>query len=198
MSFATPADLSSILRRTFDSGMTTSAQLLLDLATAAITNYTRQTLTLVTNDVVPLHGNWSHELILPERPVTAVTVVAIGTGIAAETLIQDTDWNWPGKDVVIRGAKIPAKVREEWDRADDWGGPNMTVTVTYTHGLATIPNDLRGVCLSAAARAYVNPDGIMLEHIGGYQVRYPLPGDSTGVVLTDAEKTQLNRYRRRP
>ena len=190
MAFATEADLEAY---TGTSVATDRATLLLDSATAAIQADCRQTFTQTSGAQV-LPGNFGHKLELPERPVTAVTSVAIGD----TTLTVDTDYVWDGAHTLYRGTKVDGVLAvngPDWliDGWGDWGGDGAQVTVTYTRGFATIPGVVKGVCLALAARSLASPDGVNSESVGSYSVSYSRSGGA--VSLLAEERELLNRYR---
>src|SRR4051794_26014653 len=86
-SFAAPSDLAAYLQ---DSVDTASAQLFLDLASAAIRTAAGQTLDRVTNEVAQVKAPVGVELTLPQRPADAPTLVQIG-GVAVTDYSVDTD-----------------------------------------------------------------------------------------------------------
>lgn len=192
MAFATEAELEAY---TGTSIATTRAELLLDLATGAIRAYTNQTISRVTSDVVVLPGSWSNRLELPERPVASVATVKIDD----TTLVADTDYVWDGRWTLLRGtSEAGVLVINDGTLISshgDWGGAGAQVTVTYTHGFATIPDDIKGVCLALAARSLASPDGVNSESVGSYSVSYSRSGGA--VSLLDEERRLLDRYRRR-
>lgn len=192
MAFATEAELEAY---TGTSIATTRAELLLDLATGAIRAYTNQTISRVTSDVVVLPGSWSNRLELPERPVVSVATVKIDD----TTLVADTDYVWDGRWTLLRGtSEAGVLVINDGPLISshgDWGGAGAQVTVTYTHGFATIPDDIKGVCLALAARSLASPDGVNSESVGSYSVSYSRSGGA--VSLLDEERRLLDRYRRR-
>lgn len=168
--FATTDDLATYLGVTY-SGDEEKADLCLTLATGAIQGWTRQTILLVEGDEVVLKGTWANDLVLPERPVLSVESVAFGESVvdAASYLLKGDTLSRP------------------------WGWSGRAVTVTYDHGFADIPEDVRSVCLALAARTFRNPDRIIQEGIGTYNVTY----DRAGGWLNENEKQLLSRYRRR-
>lgn len=192
MAFATEADLEAY---TGAAVATDRATILLDAATAAIQSYCRQTFTAVAGAQV-LPGSWDAKLELPERPVTAVTAVSIGD----TALTADMDYVWDGAHTLYRGTKVdgvlsvngPDYLINGWG---DWGGPGAQVTVTYARGFATIPGDVKGVCLALAARSLASPDGVNSESVGAYSVSYSRSGGA--VSLLAEERALLDRYRRR-
>jgi hypothetical protein len=190
--FAVAADLATFLGTDVDAAR--ADEVLAD-ATAAIKGYTRQTIEAVPNDDVVLRGTWSQELWLPERPVTAVSSVVIRNGaiFASEfPLVADKDYRWDRRGLLRRVAYVTGRLLAP--ASGYWGGEMAYVEVTYSHGFAQIPDDIRAVCLSVASRVYVNPQAILRESVGSYTVQY---GRTAAAQLDDEEKAQLNRYRRR-
>lgn len=188
-SFATTDDLAAYLQQTVD---TASAQLALDSATALIQNYTRQTIFLVDNDTVTLTGN-SAVLLLPQRPVVGTPVV--------NGLVPSAVYRFDPPDRLTYGIPSGNLAAAQYANGPDpvYGVWPLQVSVTYSHGYATIPADIKAVCLSVAARSYDNPQGLRGETIGSYSVQYAGAGDILvpGVALSGAEEQMLNRYRRR-
>ncbi len=190
--FATETELEAY---TGTSIATDRARILLDMASGAIRSYCRQTFTRGATTVI-LPGTHAEKLELPERPVTAITLVKIGD----TTLAVDTDYVWDGQHTLYRGTKVdgvlsvngPDYLINGWG---DWGGPGAQVTVTYTHGFTSIPNDIKGVCLALAARTLGSPDGVNSESVGSYSVSYSRTGGA--VSLLSEERELLNRYRTR-
>jgi len=193
MAFATETELEAYTGATI---ATDRATILLDMATGAIQAYTNQTMTFEAGDSITLPGNFGHLLTLPERPVTAVTSVTLGD----TALVVDVDYVWDGKDGLYRGTKVDGILSvngPDWlvNGWGDWGGPGAVVTIVYSHGFATIPNDIKGVCLALAARSLSSPDGVNSESVGSYSVSYSRTGGA--VSLLSEEKALLDRYRRK-
>lgn len=181
MALASATDLQDYLQQTVDAN--TSA-LILDMATGVIQAYTRQQLEYVQNDTVdltPMEGR----LVLPERPVVDVTAVA-GLSTGDWTLVRDTIYPGP---VYIHDWELDDILTSNVTWTPLW---KPTVQVTYSHGFQSIPNDLKALCLSVAARLYANPTSIESEMIGQTSTRYSQKG---GLALTDVEKQLANRYK---
>lgn len=158
------------------------ATLALTLATGLVQNACRQRLVAVADDVAVLTPERRPYLLLPERPVTAVTTVeATNYGDTAWQELDATRWQL----VNGNGALM-------YDVGLDWDFPN--VRVTYDHGFAVIPEDLRAVVLGIAMRTVTNPNGVRSEQIGSYS--YTLATGSTDG-LTVYERDVCNRYRQR-
>lgn len=181
MALASTTDLQDFMQQAVDAD---TAALLLDMATGVIQAYTRQHLEYIHNDSVVLVPD-EGRIVLPERPVIDVTSVA-GLPSGGWTLIRDTllpgpvySYMWELDDIITGNVT--------------WTPMSMpTIAVTYSHGFQQVPNDLRGLCLSVAARLYVNPSAIESETIGNSATRYSQKG---GMDLTDVEKRLADRYR---
>ena len=186
MPFAAVYDLAAFLRRTFTVDEEATAQLLLELATGEIRGYTRQYIA-ETEHTQYLFGTWGPDLELPQRPVTAVDTVTV-----EGTAIDDLEWDMKGtlRRHALDGLSWPG---DSPFPCGHWGGPRTTIQVVYTAGYAEIPDDIRNACLTMAASAFANPEGISQETVGGYSVSYRLA--VAGVTLTDDQRRTLRRYR---
>lgn len=160
---ATPEDLAALLQEPLLDRATT--ELLIECATAHVQAAAGQRILQVEDDEVALYldgyddGTW---LALPERPVTAVSAVLIGSTSVA-------DWS-------------PQLNRSRLYRADGWrstlvaypDAPSM-VTVTYTHGYPEGHQKLqlaRSATLALASQGFTNPTGAQREQIDDYSVQY--------------------------
>lgn len=195
---ASVEQLQTLLNRTFDEGQTAQTELLLGLASASIRSEAGQTLSLVEDDEAVLAGTWDYDLELPEWPVVAVASVALN-----DVAVSDGNFHWNNRELLRR-----ARVLDELSGAGfaqagpgarfgypgHWGGPGSSVTVVYTHGYETIPDDLAAICLNAVARNLLTPAGVRSESIGSFSVSYF--ADSATVDLTDSEVRIIrSRYR---
>lgn len=128
------------------------------LAAAYVRRRTGQTLTLVDDDELTIDGTGDRLVFLPERPVIDVTAVEVD----GETWELGVDYEWSerrGKLVALGGC---------WPRG--W----RNITITYSHGYATIPLDIQGLIYGLARRALDNPAGqsVRSESLGQYSVTY--------------------------
>lgn len=119
---------------------------------------------------------------LPRRPVAAVASVAVDGVELAESA-----WEWnPGRPRVWLLA------------APSWAGREPVASVTYTGGWTVIPDDIRAVALSVAARVYRSADGLRSVSIDDYsETRAGSDEDLAGVSLLKGERAILDSYRRR-
>lgn len=163
-------------------------------ASEAIRNYCNQQLHLVENEAytcdVPA-GRYN--LILPELPVVSV-----------ESVVEDGVTLTEGDDYILAHYGQLIRVGQRWKQG--W----QIVTVTYTHGYTTIPDDIADVATRIAARVYQaglraadmdGVPGVAAKSLGDYSVQYTNEG-SEGVMgvsgaraLLMSEKDLLNRYR---
>lgn len=134
--------------------------------TEAIKNYTHQTIEYVAGDEDSLDSNGSHRLILPEHPVVSVASVTEDD----TALDEDDDYKLSRDGILYR--------QPNYKR---WAIGPAIVTVTYTHGYQTIPEDLVGITARAAARAFQaglkaaadgGVIGIASKSLGDYSVSY--------------------------
>ncbi len=145
-------------------------------------NVTRATYAASLPIVAGPDGYW--RVPLPERPVTAVSSVVV----SGDTYVLGTDYTWDGVSPWLRLADrtFSADPFRDVPRA----------TVTYTAGYLVAPAAIRGVALSVAGRAYLNPGGLRTESIDDYSyTRAGSDDDLAGVSLTATERRSLAPYR---
>ncbi|MFF4489420.1 hypothetical protein ACFY0F_23475 [Streptomyces sp. NPDC001544] len=177
--FATAAELAAVMQAPVDSA---AADLALASASAVIRKWTRQTITRVTNDVATLRVIDCDELVLPQRPVVAVSEVKVHALVlndwvlSSDRLLRTAGWRYlPG--------------------TSSYPDPGL-VQVTYTHGFDEIPDDVRAVCLDLAASTLANPSMLRQEAIDDYTRTFAAESLGLGG-LSDAHKAMLGDYRRR-
>lgn len=196
--FATVADVAEFLQvEIATAGQIAAASAALRSATAAIRNYCRQMLTEVVGDVITLDGKGRPQLLLPQLPVIAVASVAEND----VTLTAVTDYMLGQHGILYRAA-------------GGWACGIQNITVTYSHGYDTLPDDIIAVCIRAAARAYqaglksADSEGVLgvaSKSLGDFSVAYQsesgggmgegVLGASAARLLLMSEKDILDRYR---
>lgn len=155
---------------------TARAELLRDLATDAIKAATGQSVDETTSTLL-LAAPDGPELLLPQLPAQEPTEVKVD-GVVV------TDWTFT-VDRLYRP--------QGWQAWDDVTGAPLRVEVTYTHGYATAPAEIKRIALQAAARAYQNPGGLRSETIGSETYTYAIETVSNTVQLTAQEKREARR-----
>lgn len=181
---ATPAELRTWLELDADDTAALSderANLILAGPSKAVLGYCRRPTFLSTEDTVRLDGSGWVDLILPGAPVTAVTaVVEDPDGDATELVV--------GTDVDFSAHGILRRLNGYFARRFRW------YDVTYTHGFADVPEDVRNVVLRVAARGVSNPEGLATEGVGGYNAGFAF--DETRLpTLSAPDRRELDPYR---
>jgi len=195
--FAEIEDIEAFLQVEIPAEKLEAAQAALTAATSAIRNYCRQHLSLVSDETITLDGKGGTKIFLPELPVISVaSVVEDG-----ETLVEGTDYKLGQHGILHRiGAK--------------WSVGIQNITVTYSHGYATIPDDIAAVCARAASRTYQaglraadsgGVLGVASKQLGDFSVAYQseagggagegVMGASAARMLLLSEKDILDKYR---
>jgi len=156
---ATPEDLAALLQLDWDSldpAQQASLTMLVEIGTAVVQAEVGQRLVAVTDDSVTLLGTTDSWLDLPERPVTAVSSVAVdGTAVG---------------DYRLFGARL-------W-RSCGWAPSPLepsTVTVAYSHGYASDAQELqlaRGAVLAVVRDWAANPTAATSLRIDDYAETY--------------------------
>lgn len=153
MPLVTPEELIVYLDIPAGVAPTDRATRAVNMATGKLQAATGQRLELVTNDVLTLRGG-TDRLTLPQRPVGAVGAVTTTEAGVTTARVLNADYYLYGD--TLEGAALAAP----------------RVTVTYTHGFAVIPEDLKGWALELAAIVYTNPEGHRRESVDGYDATY--------------------------
>ncbi|MBG0828551.1 hypothetical protein HS041_12305 [Planomonospora sp. ID67723] len=145
-------------------------------ATARVRRAAGQQITSTTSTVrLPVDGG---VVTLPGAPITAVTTIE---KLAADGGDEITDWEWDGRDRVTCVA---------WYK---------DVNVTYTHGLATVPEELIELVCAIAARLGTSTGGgmetgVRSEQIDDYSVTYASDALETASGLLPGEEAQLRAF----
>lgn len=188
--FFTRAELASWIQQDVDNS---TADLLIEGSAAVIRREVRQTLDLVVGDTVTIKAHDGITLVLPQRPVVAVTSVTL-----AGVLLPGTDYEFDADTGRLRWiwrkatTVIPAVYRC-WPEGAD-------VVVVYTHGYATIPADIKDLALELSQTVYTNPNQVTSETLRDYSVTYAGSGGGGAQLmgrlsLNESQKRRLDDYR---
>lgn len=186
--FFTAADLASQMQIDPSAIDTSLAAMLADMASDVIRDDLRQTIDLVTNEVITLYGDGGELIMLPERPVLGVTEVLLG-GLP----LTPFDWRPNGalRRVIYPGSQFAGEQTMNWP----FGVP---VRVTYSHGYETVPNTIKAMALQLAASTYANPELLVSKTVADVAVRFEKSSGTGGLpamMLDDAQRRQMDRYR---
>jgi len=175
VSFASTSELSTYVGSTVDESR---AQQALDYATKKIRSHCGWSISQESLSDVSVDGSGTRDVWLDTLYLTAVSSVVDNDRSA--TLTFDVDYTWT-KDGRLH-------------RPSGWKKIPRLLSVTYTHGYVTVPDDVKGVCLSLAARRFDNPQSYRTERIDDYS--YTVAATQTGAhSLLDAEIADLGPYR---
>jgi len=193
VAFCAKSDLEALIQTAIDEAHETAATRAITEATAIIQNYCQQTLELTEDDELTLDSRGGRRIVLPQRPVIEVASVVEDD----EELTAEDDYRLGQHGILYRLGR-------------DWARGVQIITVTYSHGYETIPEDIKAICARAAARVYQaglrmaeteGVPGIASVGLGDYTVSYAtregtdgLLGISAAPVLLPSEKEVLDYY----
>lgn len=194
--FATADDLAARLGLTLTDAEQARATTLLDLATGLIQDEAKQTILLVTDDVLSIPGTTDEMIKLPQRPVISVASVTLD-GVP---LTEGSDWYRDGNVI----ARIPAITTVltgglideafTFPMGTGFGWPAQTLEITYTHGYAVVPESVKAICLEMVVRVWVNPGSVARETVGNTATVYDnMRFSPAGLLLTAAEQRVIRR-----
>lgn len=169
---AAPTDLNTYLGQAVPTAQATMA---VDLASAVVRSYAGWRIDQAA-ETLRAGGTTGQELLLPTLRLLSVTSVTVdGVAVAA------MEYGFTEAGVLIRRA----------------GWSASRIEVACTHGYSPVPDDVRAVVLSAAARAVTNPEGLRSVTMGtGYSETYAASaGEPAGVNLLGAERRIIDRHR---
>lgn len=197
--FCTVPDLEALLQVEISTAtQLASAERAITAAAAAIRNYCHQFIELVEDEAITLDVPAGRsQLFLPELPVVEVASV-----------VEDGETLTATDDFILGQHGVLYRVDRRWKSGV------QVVTVTYSHGHATIPDDVQDVATRAAARAYqaglksadsAGIAGVASKQLGDYAVAFMaeagggigegVMGVSGARMLLLSEKDMLARYR---
>lgn len=182
----TADELAEALGVTFTATDTARANSLITRISGRLQRYCNLVgLTEVTDDEITLPGVYGTDLILPKPPVSSVSSVSVdGTTVTDFELV---------KNRLVRTYRPNADypLGHPFRLINHWGGPDVEVAVTYTHGLSTVPDAVKDAAMEMATKAWGNPSAALSLSIDGYSARW-----SDGGPLTKDIKGDLKTWHR--
>lgn len=184
MALVTIVDFSGYLKRDLSEADAYTAQMLLDGASGAVTEYC----------------GWHI------APVVSETVVVDGTGTLIQTL---PTLNLLSLDTLTENGKALDVSRIDWSangllekRVGHWTHRRRGIAAGITHGYELTPGWVATLIFAVAGRAFSSPLGIAAEAAGGESIEYLAPRTSAlaaappgTVALLPFEKKMLDRIR---
>jgi hypothetical protein len=182
-SFASVSELELHLGRTFDGAEFAAAEQSLELATAIIQAFTGQQM-FPGSSVETIHSpqNFSTTggvVVLKQRPVVDITSVEVDGDAAGFTFDPNSG--------IVHVSRIDPLTQT----FPVW--PN-SIVVSYDHGYAEIPGQVKAVCLDLARQEFDNPSGYASVTIGDFSASYGRSAGGTvptGLMLTDRHERLL-------
>lgn len=162
--------------------------LLAALASDVVRDDLRQQIDPVVNDTITLYGDGGELIVLPERPVTAVTSVLL-----AGLPVPLFNWHPNGalRRVIYAGTQFASQQIMVWPFG-------VQVQVTYSHGYTVVPNVIKAMAIQLAAAAYANPELLVSKSVDDVMYRFEKSsglGGLPAMMLDDAQRRQMDRYR---
>lgn len=187
--FATAADFADLLGITLTNAQNTRATNLLGRASQRIREAVGKTID-ETTETYTRPGTSDERILLPETPVISVASVAIdGTQIST--------WYLAGNEIVRYGFNLVDRVLTDYPYGGGFGWEQQTLTITYTHGYATIPEICRSIALEMVRRAWMNPAAIVEETVGNVRTTFALRSGTDpprGLAITGEELKELRNF----
>ncbi|MFP3990655.1 hypothetical protein U9R90_24960 [Streptomyces sp. E11-3] len=192
---ATVTDLENRLGRSLTADEAARAPALLADASALVREFTGQQLEAVAGDVIVLRPVGSL-LRLPQRPVTAVTLVEAIAPDGTSTAVL-SGWSWDGRDKVDL-TYTTYSVDFTSPAWRDRMAPD-TYQVTYDHGYAVARPIVVATVCAMVLRTLLSPSmtaGMVAERIGAYNYQLQQGAGAAGatVTMTKADEKALARY----
>lgn len=184
---ATSDDVVGRLGRALTTSEVVRIDALLTDVSSAVRAYTGQTFT--SEETTALLTIRNREVRLPQHPVTAIGAVEDGLG-------NSLPFIWLDGDVVI--SLVSASYLNSWELNVLPGTRIGKAAVTYTHGYATIPDDIVGLVCQIVGRALGTPStdaGKTSETITNYSYTIGSAAAQGAFGIMDEEKRLLDRYR---
>ncbi len=177
------------------AGQTAQATAQLTRASNRIRSFTGQDFTTGSSSVITPSQNG--KITLRQLPVISIDSVEMVLPDGVSTISYGL-FRFDGRDTLTIAPADYVVNGPDWAELElDFGYRfYRTFKIGYTHGYATIPDDVRELAADMVARVIVGPTvpGLSSEQIGGYSYRMTDAFTPGMVGLTDDEKTWL-RFR---
>lgn len=203
LALASVSDVEAVSKEV-PASSTASVMRLIEMVSARVAKYTGQHFDQVAGDSVTITPH-DGILRLPQRPVTALTSVTVGTSLLSSTL-----YTWTTSGIIRRtspAAFAPDSQFGDWSSSwpadGEWPWPPIATTVVYTHGYANqdYPADVAMVVAEKVAVKWLSgvrqAEGTSSESIDGYSQSFQhLAHISAGNAWDPEHKEILDAYRR--
>lgn len=163
----------------------------LSWASSVIEGYCNRTFGLVTGDVVTITPRAGGGM-LPQYPVVQVSLVEgylpdlVNGGMAWQSMTNY--WLVADTGLLYDTTGLPGTT---WSGGPTWPWIPGSLRVTYDHGYAVLPNDLKDVCVRLATRYLENPVGMVERRVGDMEARF---SGSAGFMFDASDQAVLASY----
>jgi len=185
MSIVTMDDFAGYLKRDFDEYDAYTAQLMLDGACDAVTEYCGWHIAPVLTQTVTVDGSGTLIQTLPTLNLVSLDSIS-ENGLPLD--VSRIDWSSYGV------------MEKRW--GNGWTGRRRGIAAGITHGYTATPSWVTTLICAVAGRAFNSPLGIQQETAGPESIQYAVPRTSTvnvappgTVVLLTADRRMLDRIR---
>jgi hypothetical protein len=183
MSFASVADLSARLSKTFTQEQELKVNLILAGATAYIRACTDQWISEVVDDIITIDAPVSDTVWLPQRPVQSVSSVKVDGEVT-------TGWK-------LRGSRLVKVSTGEPYWATSCDAHEMEITNTHGHPAGDPGLDLaKDACMTLAVYRLENPMNLLSESVDDYARTFS--NGSQNSEWSGLEYALRSQYCRRP
>ena len=202
LALASVSDVEAVSKEV-PASSTASVIRLIEMVSARVAKYTGQHFDLVVADSVTITPH-DGILRLPQRPVTALTSVTVGSSLLSSTL-----YTWTSSGIIRRTSPTILAPDSQfgaltgaWPVDGEWPWPPIATTVVYTHGYANqdYPADIAMVVAEKVAKKWLSgvreAEGTTSESIDGYAAAYQLSHVTAGKAWDPEHKEILDAYRR--
>lgn len=181
------ASASDLVSNSYDAAAVEGA---LAWATSVISSYCNRNFDLVTGDVVVL-SPYRGSVLLPNFPVVDVTSVeAYIPSDAGMSWVALEDYSWVASTgLLFDTSGLPGT--HVGVSSFTWPWLPGSLRVTYDHGYASVPTDIRDVCVRIATQYLENPVMMVQRSVGDMSARF---SGAAGPVIGAMDRSILDRY----
>lgn len=185
-------DLATYLGETFTTAFEARAELILPNAQGAVQRYCNLSwLEEIEADEITMKGSYSATILLPRGPVSEVSEVTVDGSVVSDYDVVLDKLVRTGMDDAVSELRRP--------RGIHWGGSEVVLGITYTHGLSDAPAEVLSVIYDLAAGMWANPTSVVShsQTIDGYSDSKTYAHNAQrSVSLTDDHKATLRDFHR--
>jgi hypothetical protein len=175
-------DMPTFLRGEYTDDDVTAA---LEWASDAVESYCERRFAFVADDVVTVRPYPDRSALLPNPPITDVTLVEgwmanPTSGASVMAWVTLTNWQWTDQGFIYDTTGLPGVDYQ----SPSWPAAPKSLRVTYSHGFDPIPDAVQSAVFKAAGIWLDNPSGLASKRVD--DVQYTWANSSGGRDSADA------------